>query len=144
VSAVEGLAAYWAARRAVADRQRVAVELRLLNRSLLEAASDGRRDVDLVFELDAGFHRAVVEAGSGPRLLAMHDSIKPQSERYGRIYSSALIGEMPTSVAEHDLITTAIEDGEPDAAEQAMRRNWINASERLAQVIATLGERGTW
>lgn len=144
VSAVEGLAAYWAARRAEAERKQVAADLRRLNGALLEAASDGRRDVHRVFELDAAYHRAVVEAGSGPRLLALHDSIKPQSERYGRIYSSALIEEMPTSVAEHEVITSAIEAGEPDAAEQAMRRNWINASERLARVIEAMGERGTW
>jgi DNA-binding GntR family transcriptional regulator len=143
VSAVEGLAAYWAALRPEEERQQVVAELRLLNQALLEA-SESHRDVHRVFELDASFHRRVLEAGAGPRLLALHQSFKPQSERYGRIYSSALIDQIPTSVAEHDDIIGAIEAGDPQAAEHAMRRNWMNATERLVHVIDALGERGTW
>jgi DNA-binding GntR family transcriptional regulator len=86
----------------------------------------------------------VVEVGAGPRLLALHESYKPQSERYGRIYSSAFSDEMATSVREHDDVIRAIEAGDTAAAEAAMRRNWYNASLRLADVIDTLGERGTW
>jgi DNA-binding GntR family transcriptional regulator len=51
---------------------------------------------------------------------------------------------MPTSVREHDDVIRAIEAGDADGAEAAMRRNWSNASVRLADVIDTLGERGTW
>jgi DNA-binding GntR family transcriptional regulator len=144
VSAVEGLAANGAARKTDRERAAVAVELRALNTELLSAASAERRDVNRVFVLDQQFHRRVVEAGAGPRLLALHESFKPQSERYGRIYSSALSDEMPTSVREHDDVIRAIEAGDADGAEAAMRRNWSNASVRLADVIDTLGERGTW
>ena len=144
VSAVEGLAAHGAALRPQAERTAVIAELRALNAELLEASFANGRDVNRVFTLDERFHRRVVEAGAGPRLLALHDSFKPQSERYGRIYSSALIDEMPTSVQEHEDVVRAIEAGDGDAAEAAMRRNWSNASQRLANVIDTLGERGTW
>jgi DNA-binding GntR family transcriptional regulator len=144
VSAIEGLAANWAARQPRERRVQVAAELRKLNGDLLEAASTRMRDVNRVFDLDMWFHRSVVEAGAGPRLLALHDSFKPQSERYGRIYSSALIDEISTSVREHEEVVLGIEDGDGDAAEQALRQNWWNASERLARVIVTLGERGSW
>jgi DNA-binding GntR family transcriptional regulator len=144
VSAVEGLAANLAARRPAEERQVVAEELRALNGELLQAASSAHRDVNLVFELDQRFHRRLVEAGAGPRLLALHDSFKPQSERYGRIYSSALINEIATSVDEHDDVIAGLAAGDGEAAEQALRRNWWNASERLAQVIGTVGERGSW
>ncbi|MBR9988805.1 MAG: GntR family transcriptional regulator [Gemmatimonadetes bacterium] len=144
VSAVEGLAAHGAAQRPERARQSVVQELRILNRDLLEASAADRRDVNRVFTLDERFHRKVVEAGAGPRLLALHDSFKPQSERYGRIYSSALIDEMASSVKEHEDVVCAIENSDPDGAEAAMRRNWTNASQRLADVIDTLGERGTW
>jgi DNA-binding GntR family transcriptional regulator len=144
VSAVEGLAAHGAARRPATTRASVVPELRELNARLLDASSAQRHDVNQVFVLDQAFHRRVVEAGAGPRLLALHDSIKPQSERYGRIYSSALIDEMPTSVKEHEEVIRAIERGDSPAAEAAMRKNWSNASERLARVIDALGERGTW
>jgi DNA-binding GntR family transcriptional regulator len=144
VSVVEGLAAHWAAQKPLAHRAAVVLELRRLNQELLEAASEKVRDVNRVFELDQRFHRRTVEAGAGPRLLALHDTFKPQSERYGRIYSSALIEEISTSVAEHEAVVCGIEAGDGPAAEQAVRRNWWNASDRLAQVIITMGERGSW
>lgn len=144
VSAVEGLAAHGAARRPAQERAGVVPELRALNADLLSASSAQARDVNRVFTLDERFHRRVVEAGAGPRLLALHDSFKPQSERYGRIYSSALIDEMAASVQEHEDVVRAIEAADADAAEAAMRRNWSNASQRLAAVIDALGEQGTW
>lgn len=144
VSAIEGLAANGAASLPQADRAQIASELRTVDADLLRASSAPNRDVKRVFELDLRFHRRVVEAGAGPRLLGLHESLKPQSERYGRIYSSALIDQMSTSVQEHEDIVRAIERGDGEAAETAMRKNWLNASQRLAQVIDTLGERGNW
>jgi DNA-binding GntR family transcriptional regulator len=144
IAAVEGLAAGWAANQAVSRRAVHVTELRSINCTLHAAATDQARDVNRVFELDQLFHRKCVEAGAGTRLLALHDSIKPQSERYGRIYSSALIDEMTTSVDEHELVIHSIEEGDGDAAEGAMRKNWNNASDRLCSVIFAHGERGNW
>jgi DNA-binding GntR family transcriptional regulator len=124
----------------VAQRAVIVAELRVINADLLQAASTTHRDVARVFELDYDFHRRTVVAGAGPRLLTLHESFKPQSERYGRIYSSALIDEIGTSVDEHEAVIVGIEAGDPDAAEGAMRRNWSNASQRLARVIDSLGE----
>lgn len=144
LAAVEGLAARWAAERPAEERVTIVRELRELNGALLEASSAKLRDVNRVFDLDEWFHRRVVEAGAGPRLLALHDSFKPQSERYGRIYSSALINEIGQSVEEHEEVVRGIENGDADAAEQALRLNWWNASDRLAAVIGNVGDRGSW
>ncbi|HEX6135670.1 MAG TPA: GntR family transcriptional regulator [Longimicrobiales bacterium] len=144
VSVFEGLAAGGAARRPASVRGTVVPELRRINDRLLDASSAQRRDVNLVFVLDRSFHRRVVEAGAGPRLLALHEAFKPHSERYGRIYSSALIDEIATSVQEHEDVVRAIERGDSDAADAAMRKNWSNAAARLAMVIDSLGERGAW
>lgn len=144
VSAIEGIAAHGAASRRPAQREQIVAELRAIDADLLRASSAPSRDVKRVFEFDLRFHRRVVEAGAGPRLLALHDSFKPQSERYGRIYSSAFIDQISTSVEEHEDIVRAIERGDGPAAEMAMRKNWLNASQRLAQVIDTMGERGNW
>jgi DNA-binding GntR family transcriptional regulator len=144
VSTVEGLAASLAAARPDTVRLGFVAELRRLNEALLVESTSPRRDVARVFELDYQFHRRTVEAGAGPRLLALHDSFKPQSERYGRIYSSALIDEFTTSVEEHENVVRCIEAGDGPGAEQAMRLNWGNASDRLAGVIGTVGERGAW
>lgn len=142
VASIEGLAANWAASNGSGEA--TLDEIRSLNDALYEVATSSRPDVNTVFEIDRQWHRKVVEAGAGPRLLALHDSFKPQSERYGRIYSSALIDEIAASVEEHRVVIRHIEDGDGDGAEAAMRLNWSNASQRLAAVIESVGERGAW
>ena len=81
---------------------------------------------------------------SGPRLLALHHAIKPQVERYSRLYISSLVDELPTSVREHGMIIRAIAGGSPAAAQRAVETNWRNAATRLARVIGEHGERGIW
>lgn len=144
VGEIEGLGARWSAELAEADRLVVVDDLQRMNQQLASAASEPRPDHQLVFDLDQGFHRRYVEGAAGPRLLAMHDAIKPQSERYVRLYISALVDEIGTSVREHTVIIDAIAAGEGEAAQSAVRHNWRNAASRLSRVIDALGERGTW
>ena len=47
-------------------------------------------DHSSLYEADERLHRKIVEASAGPRLLALHDSVKPQAERYIRMYISML------------------------------------------------------
>jgi DNA-binding GntR family transcriptional regulator len=142
VGEVEALGAQWAAERD--DRARTARQLREINGELARSFQGSQPDHQRIFDLDQGFHRAYVEAGSGPRLLALHDAVKPQSERYVRLYISALVDEIGTSVDEHGVIVEAIEKGNASAAKEAVQMNWHNASERLGGVIERLGERGIW
>ena len=97
-----------------------------------------------LFDLDMAFHRAYVEGGAGPRLLALHEATKPQAERYIRLYISSLVDEISTSVGEHDVIVRRIESGDSAGAQQAVDENWQNAARRLSKVISALGERGSW
>jgi DNA-binding GntR family transcriptional regulator len=142
VGEVEALGAQWAAERA--DRVRTVRQLREINAELARSIQGSQPDHQRIFDLDQGFHRGYVEAGSGPRLLALHDAVKPQSERYVRLYISALVDEIGTSVDEHAVIVDAIERGDGAAAKDAVQINWRNASERLGGVIERLGERGIW
>ncbi|HEY7232912.1 MAG TPA: GntR family transcriptional regulator [Gemmatimonadaceae bacterium] len=142
VGHLEGLAAREAAALAPDARRRLVRTLREINRALAVASRTRARA--RAFELDLAFHRAYVEGIVGPRLLALHRAIKPQSERYTRLYVSALLDELPTSVKEHEIITRGIASGDPDAAQAAVETNWRNASQRLSKVIAELGERGSW
>jgi DNA-binding GntR family transcriptional regulator len=144
VAEVEGLAAWRAAKLPGGPRKELIRSLDRINRVLNEESSSGNPDARKMFDLDQSFHRAYVEAGAGHRLLAMHDAIKPQSERYIRLYISALTDEIGTSVHEHDVTIRAIEAGEQDSAQLAVRTNWRNAADRLAVVIGHLGERGAW
>jgi DNA-binding GntR family transcriptional regulator len=70
--------------------------------------------------------------------------VKPQAERYERLYVSLLSRIVATSVKEHRSIVRAIAGGDADAAQRAVQSNWRNAAARLGKVIATVGERGHW
>jgi DNA-binding GntR family transcriptional regulator len=144
VGQLEGLAARSSAELPRARRVDVVERLQQLNRELGLVARQPRPDPVRIFDLDTAFHRAYVESGAGPRLLALHDAIKPQAERYIRLYISSLVDEIATSVEEHDIIIQCIEDGDPVAARQAVDTNWSNAAVRLSKVIGALGERGSW
>lgn len=141
VGALEGLAAHRAALGAAADRATLAAALAAINDAFAAAAAAARPNHSRIFELDERFHRRYME-GAGPRLLALHDAVKPQAERYERLYVSMLAAELPTSVLEHRAIVKAIKAGDADEAQRAVETNWRNAAERLAAVVSRAGERG--
>ena len=144
VGAVEGVAARYSAELPAARRTALVRKLRELNRELAVVARAARPDPLRIFDLDTAFHFAYVEAEAGPRLLALHAATKPQAERYIRLYISSLVDEIATSVEEHNEIIRRIADGDAPGAQQAVDTNWRNAATRLALVIETLGERGSW
>lgn len=139
VGAVEGLGASAAARLPERKRRRLASELRGFDEALLAAAGEEPPDAAAIFELFTRFHLRYMETAAGPRLRSLHDSIKPQAERYRRLYSMGGAGgaasRIAASVEEHTAIVEAIEDGDPDAARAAVERNWLNAANRLAAAI---------
>jgi DNA-binding GntR family transcriptional regulator len=141
VGALEGLAAHRAALGSLRERTALATALSAINDAFATAAAAARPNHSRIFELDERFHRCYMEQ-AGPRLLALHDSVKPQAERYERWYVSMLTAELPTSVLEHRAIVKAIKAGDADEAQRAVETNWRNAAERLAAVVAAAGERG--
>jgi DNA-binding GntR family transcriptional regulator len=143
VGHLEGLAARMAASLPAPRRKALAARLRELNRELA-LESRKREDASLVFDLDLEFHRSLVEDVVGPRLLTLHRAIKPQSERYSRLYVTVLLDELSASVKEHEAIAASIAKGNPDAAQRAAETNWHNAARRLARIVAQHGERGSW
>ena len=143
VGHLEGLAARTAASLPPARRKEIVARLRALNAELADQARRGG-DAENFYSLDIEFHRSYVEGVVGPRLLTLHRAIKPQSDRYSRLYVSVFLGQVATSVREHEEIADGIARGDADAAQRAAEMNWYNASERLARVIASHGERGNW
>ena len=142
VGELEGLAAWRAAQ--VAHRRRLVNKLNRLNGKLLSEIEGPGPSKERLHRVDTRFHRCYVEGGAGPRLLALHDAIKPQAERYTRLYIDALIDQIKLSVNEHQATIDAIEDGEADRAQLAVQTNWRNAAERLGEVIERAGELGSW
>jgi len=135
VGAVEGLGARAAAGLPERKRARLAAELRGFDEALLAAAARDPVDPAEIFELFTRFHLRYMEAAAGPRLRALHDAIKPQAERYRRLYSTMPQGRVAASVAEHARIIEAIERGDGEAARAAVEANWRNAAERIASSI---------
>jgi len=141
---LEGLAGRRSAMLRPSLRLELVRRLKAFNAALRKLARTGRQDANRIFQLDLNFHRQIVEASAGPRMLALHHEIVPQAERYWRLYASAIVDRLGLSVAEHDRIIRAIEQGDGDAAERRIILNWKKGAERLSEVIATLGERGSW
>jgi DNA-binding GntR family transcriptional regulator len=144
IGRMEGLAGRGTAMLGPSLRRQLVRRLKVFNAALRKLARAGRQEANRIFELDLSFHRQIVEASAGPRMLALHHEIVPQAERYWRLYASAIVDQLGLSVAEHDRIIRAVEEGDADAAERRIILNWKKGAERLSKVIATLGERGSW
>jgi len=144
VAELEGLAARFAALAPAARREALANELTAINEQFKRAADARQQNHNRLWELDERFHRCYVEAGAGPRLMALHNAVKPQAERYERLYVSLLSRDLTPSVMEHMAIIRAIKSGKPDVAQAAVQTNWRNAARRLGAVIDNVGERGRW
>jgi len=144
VGALEGLGARRAAEIESGDRRALAKELRSLNQEFARAARTAPVDHSSLYDVDERLHRRIVEAGVGPRLIALHDAVKPQAERYIRMYISMLTGDIRASVDEHEAMIDAIDQGRPSDAQHAIEMNWRHAAERLSKVIEVAGERGSW
>lgn len=132
---LEALAAERAAKLPQPRRLAVVAELRRIN----EQQGDNERGV---IEVDLAFHQTLLEAGAGHRLRAIGEAIKPQVERYRRLYASSTMDDREPSVREHGRIIAAMEGGDAAAAEASMRENWRNGGERLVQAILRRGELG--
>ncbi|MGH7357975.1 MAG: GntR family transcriptional regulator [Candidatus Rokuibacteriota bacterium] len=144
VAELDGLAAHYAAAIPAEARQRLVRSLHTANAELHAASTASPPDHDRLYELDEAFHRRYLDAAANPRLMTLHDAVKPQVERYARVYVMLLADEMHVSIAEHTATIHALASGSAEAAQQAARTNWRNAGERLSRAIARMGERGRW
>lgn len=144
VGELEGMAARLAAREPRGARVAISRRLRDANERLREESAVGDPDTRSIFGLHTEFHLAYVRAAAGPRLLKLHGSVTPQAERYRRVYSHALGGNIEPSLHEHEVIIQGIEAGDPEAAAAAARANWHNAAQRLRRIVEVSGERGAW
>ncbi len=144
VGELEGLAARSAARLSETEREKLAKDLATLNSDFRRAASAKGAQPGKLYELDERFHRRYVEAGAGPRLRSLHEAVKPQAERYIRMYIALLLDTVPTAGTEHDAIVEAIRTANATAAQRAVQTNWRHAADRLVRAIEVMGEQGNW
>jgi DNA-binding GntR family transcriptional regulator len=144
VGQCEGLAAGWAAELPGDEREAVVRRLRELNGRFHERGATQKPDPDELFGIDRELHLTFFDAGAGPRLKSLHESVKPQVERYLALYMKALVDRLEDSVHDHEAVIAAIERGDPEAARSIVAANWAAAAQRLDGVMERLGERGIW
>jgi DNA-binding GntR family transcriptional regulator len=144
VGELEGLAARSADRLTDSERERLAKDLSTLNADFRRAASARGAQPGRLYELDEKFHRRYVDAGAGSRLRSLHEAVKPQAERYIRMYIALLLDTVATAGTEHDAIVEAIRTGNAAAAQRAVQTNWRHAADRLVRAIEVMGEQGNW
>jgi DNA-binding GntR family transcriptional regulator len=144
VGELEGLAARGAAMLPDPERERLAKDLAAVNAAFGRAAAKREARAGALYELDEKFHRRYVDAGAGVRLRSLHEAVKPQAERYIRMYVALLLDTAATSGGEHEAIVEAIRSGNAGAAQRAVQTNWRHAAERLERAIDVMGEQGTW
>lgn len=141
---IEGLGTRWAAELEPTRRAHLASALTEVNTTLAAAAQHVPADPNEIFDLHTRFHWECLAALDAPRLQALHQGIKPQAERYRRIYSNIFAHDSRISIDEHTVIIERIREGDADGSQRAVQVNWRNAAERLSQVIEMMGERGSW
>jgi DNA-binding GntR family transcriptional regulator len=144
VGYIEGIGGRLTASLAAKPREKLVSELRKLNAQLSQAARATHPNPEKFADIDTAFHDGIVEAGAGPRLLAIYNAVKPQTERYWRLYSSSITSELQASCVEHAKIIDAIEKGDADETESALQTNWKMGADRLTKAISAYGERGNW
>lgn len=142
---LEGHAAFQAAELESRDREALVRELCRLNEELAELIREGSLDQEDLFSVHSLFHQEPMQWIAAPRLRSLHAMIRPQAQRYRRIYiASTASGVFSLELEEHLPIIEAMEQGDSLGAQVAVQRNWLGAAERLARIIAEFGERGHW
>jgi DNA-binding GntR family transcriptional regulator len=144
VGHLERLAGSMVVSRPAAERNALAGQLAALNAELNQIASQRPVDPRRVFDLDEAFHTRIIAASGGKRLAALYAAIRPQVERYWRLYASSIISELHVSVAEHNEIVKAIRRGDEAAVHAALDQNWNGGFDRISRLIDVFGERGSW
>jgi len=122
---LEGVAARHAAQNATAAdvkrlRQILKEMRRLLNNGDLLRASDE----------NAVLHRTLLEVADHPTVMRLISMLKSQLVRF-QYRTIMLPGRTERSFEEHSAIIDAIAEGDPDAAEKAMRRHLSHVAEAL-------------
>jgi DNA-binding GntR family transcriptional regulator len=105
----------------------------------VHAAAVARNDIINVISANRDFHAAIADAAGNSFFATWVRTLLDQGQRILRLHVRAL-GDRPTSKAlgEHEAIVAAIEKGDPDAAEEAARRDAIQIADKIMQQLAAI------
>jgi GntR family transcriptional regulator of vanillate catabolism len=142
---LEGLAGRRAATLDEEARQRLVDQLESINDELRKLAdSESPLNSHRVADLESAFHCTIVDVAGGRRLRKICHSLKPQAARYAYAYTAFLIPAASALAGAHTAIVEAIQRGDGDAADRAIQEYLAAGADNYAEVMETVGERGTW
>ena len=124
------------------ERIALAAELARAQAAFRREATKRAPDWDRLFDLHHAFHGLLRARLAGPRLRLLLDGLRSHLDRYEFFYGRLQGAGFEVTFEEHDAIVAAIESGDADAAEQAVRANWFNGADRLATTVQRAGEAG--
>ena len=133
--AIEGLAARDLTRLDASHRKQVARRLETIERAFHAEARRRSPEYDRLFELHRAFHRGLVEVVAGPETRAVLRSLRPQMDRYEWLYAPLAGPDFTPTRTEHAAIVQAVQHGNAQDLERAVRTNWTNAAQRLGPLI---------
>jgi DNA-binding FadR family transcriptional regulator len=89
-------------------------------RASVETMRTLERDPDAYLEVDVTYHRELAAATGSPILTSVLDSVGTL-QRYSRVVTNRLRGQLPEATREHGRILDAVAAKKPDVAREAMR-----------------------
>jgi DNA-binding GntR family transcriptional regulator len=145
-AALEGIAVRALAQQPADARRDLVADLQKLNAGFATAVRRplAKRNLDELFECHHAFHAFLIARGAGAQLQRQLTVIGPLVDRYEWFYAPLAGTDLEVSVTEHAAIVQAVRAADADAAEVALRANWWNSADRLAEAIDQVGDRGTW
>lgn len=105
--------------------------------ALMEAASEPS---PAWFEAHAAFHRALNDRAGRPRMCALVDQLRGQTERYVRVYQ-VIAGRTSELGREHDLIHEAVLDGDADRVGAVVAEHMELVRDRMLEHLGGPKER---
>jgi DNA-binding GntR family transcriptional regulator len=122
----------------VARRRVLATALRIADQEFRGIAREPAPDPALLFEKHHAFHQRLVDGTATSVARALLHSLAPRLARYEWFHGPLLqVAGLPFTPTydEHHAIVVAVRSGSADDVEVAIRTNWTNAAERLAEAI---------
>lgn len=145
VGILEGLAARWLLLEVDEGNRSSAINrLASINDEIDDCCRGGRPEQRNLLNLDRQFHETLVRASNARRFVKEHNSLKPQTERYTRMYIRMLAQEADHSASEHAEVIGALRNGNVGRAVVAIREHWRNALRRLESAIMEKGAISQW
>ena len=135
IAQIEGLAVSELANMPDEVREAVANELEVIESKITDSGDQRASDPNRFVALDRTFHWTFVNAGGGARTKSLHKILRPQLERYARLYTGQVGETVAKARREHQALIEQVRAGDSEGAERAVLNNWHNGAERVARLI---------